>query len=149
MLKKYDFIVVIAGSQTDRRYLHSINKFLENKVCQKSFCFLGHVNQLEMSEVFNIADCVVTPSLYEPFGMVNLQAAFLGKTVITTNIAGSVDVLRDYDNLVVVRPCSVEDIQDSLEKILSTNRKVTAQSFDFSQYLWVNVAKEMLNYMKY
>ena len=143
LLKKHNFIVVIAGSYTDKNYLHSINKILENSVYKNSFFFLGHINQLEMSSVFNIADCVVTPSLYEPFGMVNLQAAFLGKKVITTDITGSVDVLKNYNNLMVIRPSSVESIKTSLEKILSVQGADT-QSFDFDQYSWTNVAKKIL-----
>lgn len=147
LLEYYDFIVVIAGSQVDKYYLHSISKLLENNTHKKSFYFLGHINQLEMSSIFSIADCIVTPSLYEPFGMVNLQAAFLGKIVITTDITGSVDILRGYDNLLVVQPCSVEAIKDSLEKILSTNGSVDTQPFNFSQYSWISVVKKILSYI--
>ena len=145
LLEDCNFAVIIAGSQIDRHYLRSINKLLENNAHKKSFYFLGHINQLEMSSVFNISDCVVTPSLYEPFGMVNLQAAFLGKTVITTDVTGSVDVLGSYNNLLIVRPCSTEAIKDSLEKILSTNRSINIQPFNFSQYSWISVAKKMLS----
>lgn len=147
LLEDYDFTVIIVGSQIDRHYLHSINKLLENNVHKKSFNFLGHINQLEMSSVFNISDCVVTPSLYEPFGMVNLQAAFLGKTVITTDVTGSVDVLGSYGNLLVVRPCSTEAIKDSLKKILSTKGSADTRFFDFSQYSWISVAKKILSYI--
>jgi len=146
LLSDHHFIVIIAGSYTNRDYLDSIMKLLHNNDYRKSFYFLGHVNQLEMSSIFNIADCVVTPSLYEPFGMVNLQAAFLGKTVITTDITGSVDVLRDYHNLKVIKPGSVEAIEVALKKILITPKNNDKHDFDFSQYSWMNVAKKILEY---
>lgn len=144
LLPDYHFIVVIAGSYTNRDYLDSIMKILDNNDYQKSFYFLGHINQLEMSSIFNIADCVVTPSLYEPFGMVNLQAAFLGKDVITTNVTGSVDVLRDYNKLMIIKPGSVEDIKVALKESLSIIGKKDKGHFDFSRYSWLNVAKKML-----
>ncbi|MFA6422754.1 MAG: glycosyltransferase family 4 protein [Candidatus Buchananbacteria bacterium] len=148
LLKNYNFVVIVAGSYTDQNYMHSIIKLLENNIHKKSFYFLGHINQTEISSIFNIADCVVTPSLYEPFGMVNLQAAFLSKAVITTDITGSIDVLRNYHNLRVIQPGSVKAIEVSLKKILSTQENFNMQSFDFSQYSWMNVAKKILSYFK-
>ncbi len=144
LLEAYNFVIVIAGSPADKHYLGSITKLLKNNTRKKSFYFLGHINQLEMSSILNITDCIVTPSLYEPFGMVNLQAAFLGKTVITTDTTGSIDVLRNYQNLTVVHAGSVEAIKVPLGKILSIGENVTRQPFDFSQYSWVNVAKRIL-----
>ncbi|MDD5527514.1 MAG: glycosyltransferase family 4 protein [Patescibacteria group bacterium] len=146
LLGNYDFIVVIAGSLEDKNYWRSINTLLENNIHKKSFYFLGHVNQMDMSSVFNIADCVVTPSLYEPFGMVNLQAAFLGKTVVTTDVTGSIDVLRDYDGLTVICPGSIEAIKDSLEKILVINENKNVKFVDFNQYLWNNVSRKILEH---
>lgn len=146
LLADYDFIVVVAGSYTNKDYFDSIMKLLNNNVYRKSFYFIGHINQLEMSSIFNIADCIVTPSLYEPFGMVNLQAAFLGKTVITTDITGSIDVLRNYHNLRVIQSGSVEAIKTSIKEILSTLKNKDNQPFDFSQYSWMCVASKILEY---
>ena len=56
LLKNYNFVIVIAGSYTDKHYLKSITKLLRNNIHKKSFYFLGHVKQMEMSSVFNIAD---------------------------------------------------------------------------------------------
>jgi len=148
LLKNYNFVVVIAGSCTDKHYLKSITKLLKNNIHKKSFYFLGHVKQMEMSSIFNIADCIVTPSLYEPFGMVNLQAAFLGKALITTNTTGSIDVLRDYQKLTIVQSGSVEAISDSLERILLIKDNVDMRPYDFSQYSWMNVARKILRLFK-
>lgn len=144
LLADYNFIVVIAGAYTNKEYLNSIMKILNKSVYRKSFYFLGYINQMEMSSIFNIADCIITPSLYEPFGMVNLQAAFLGKTVIATDITGSINILRDYPNLRVIQPGSVEAIKVSLKEILSTPENKDKRPFDFSQYSWKNVAKKIL-----
>ena len=106
--------------------------------------FLGHINQLEMPHIFNLADCIVTPSLYEPFGMVNLQAAFLRKNVITTDITGSIDVLRNYPRLTVVHAGSVEEIELSLKKILLNQKNINTLPFNFDCYSWQNVANKII-----
>ncbi len=146
LLPDYEFVIVIAGSYSDKHYIDSINKILKSSIYQKSFYFLGHIDQLEMSSVFNIADCVVSPSLYEPFGMVNLQAAFLGKTIITTDTTGAIDVLKGYHNLVVIKPRSVESISVALKNLLSPQKNTTIQPFEFNRYSWINVSKKILSY---
>ncbi|MFH1662075.1 MAG: glycosyltransferase family 4 protein [Candidatus Falkowbacteria bacterium] len=145
LLKNYNFVVVVAGSRIDEIYSDSIMKLLNNSEYRKSFYFLGHINQLKMSSIFNIADCVVTSSLYEPFGMVNLQAAFLGKNIITTDITGSIDILRDYHNIKIIKSGSVEDAKTSLEEMLLSSKNKNNKQFDFSKYSWINVAKKILN----
>lgn len=145
LMETDNFVVVIAGTETDNHYSRSITKLLENNIHKKSFYFLGHINQMKMSSIFNLVDCVVTPSLYEPFGMVNLQAAFLGKAVITTNTTGSIEVLQSYQRLTVVKPGSVEALRFPLEKILLIKKPIDLRPFDFSQYSWMNVTRRILS----
>lgn len=146
LLNDYDFVVIVAGLCGDKNYQNLINKQLNDHT--KSFLFLGHINQLEMSHIFNLADCVVTPSLYEPFGMVNLQAAFLGKAVITTDITGSIDVLQNYHGLTVANAGSVKEIEHSLKKILLNKKNKDAWLFNFDCYSWQNVANKIITLFK-
>lgn len=144
LLKSYNFVVVVAGEHKNKKYFNSIMKLINNSVYKKSFYFIGHINQLNMNSVFNIADCVVTPSLYEPFGMVNLQAAFLGKTVITTEVTGSIDLLDKYSRLNVVKSGSVEAISNSLKEVLSSQINYNLDNFNFKDYSWSNVVNQIL-----
>ena len=144
LLEKYNFVVVVAGEHKNKKYFNSIVELINNSVYKKSFYFIGHVNQLDMNSIFNIADCVVTPSLYEPFGMVNLQAAFLGKTVITTEVTGSIDLLGKYSRLNVVKSGSVMDIKNSLKKVLNNQTNYNLANYNFKDYLWIDVARQIL-----
>lgn len=65
-------------------------------------------------------------------------------SVITTDITGSVEVLRDYHNLTVVQPGSVDDIEYSLKKIFSNQNNKKIKPFSSINYSWMNVAKEIL-----
>ena len=146
LLPEPSFAVVIVGANMSKSYTKSTKRLLVNTNHQNSFHFLGQVDQLDMPLIFNLADCVVTPSLYEPFGMVNLQAASLGKTVITTNVTGSADLLADYPNIKIVKPGSVEAIESTLREVLSLKTQKDQLSIDLSGYSWRNVAEKLSRY---
>lgn len=144
LLKQYKFIVVIAGEHNDKKYFHSIMTLINHSVYKKSFYFIGHINQLDVGHIFNMASCIVTPSLYEPFGMVNLQAAFLRKAIITTEVTGSIDLLRGYNGLNVIQPSSIEDITKALQRVLNNQDNFVLNNFNFYGYLWIDVARQIL-----
>jgi len=146
LLREINFVVVIAGAIINEAYYAKIKRLLDNTTYQKSFYFLGHINQLDMSLVLNVADCLVTPSFYEPFGMVNLQAAFLNKKIITTEITGSVDVLANYEKMKVVKARSSTAIKLALREVLFWKNKKNQSSIDFQMYSWRNVAEYLLHY---
>lgn len=141
--KRKDFVIVVAGENTDNEYTKEIKKIINNSKQSKNFYFLGHIDQLKTQSIFNIADCVVTPSLYEPFGMVNLQAAYLNKPIITTSVVGSLDILKKYKNLIIIEPKSINNLADGINKVLEKNKH--AQNINFDEYSWKNVTKKLIN----
>ena len=54
--------------------------------------FLGYVDDEELRKLYNIADVVCIPSLYEPFGIVALEAMSAKTPVVTSDTGG----LRDF-----------------------------------------------------
>lgn len=148
LLREKDFVVVIAGVEVDASYYAKVKLQLENSPHQNSFFFLGHVEQREMSFVLNSADCLVTPSIYEPFGMVNLQAAFLNKNIITTDVTGSADLLANYEKIKIVPASSSAAIESALRGLLSGKTKKSQMPFDFRSYSWENVAEQLTYYFQ-
>jgi glycosyltransferase involved in cell wall biosynthesis len=146
LLKEIDFIVIIAGADVNKPYYAKVKRLLDNSVYQKSFYFLGHINQLDMSLVLNLADCLVTPSFYEPFGMINLQAALLNKKIITTEVTGSVDLLADYAMKKIVKAGFSENIEVALREVLSWKNQKNRIPIDLRIYSWQNVAQQLSRY---
>lgn len=140
----FDFVVVIAGAIFSKSYIAKVKRLIISTGYEKSFYFLGHIDQLEMPVVFSSADCIVTPSLYEPFGMVNLQAAFLGKKIITTNVTGSVDLLAQYPRLKTVKAGSSSAIEAALREVLLQPSPAKPASLDLSMYSWRDVAEQLV-----
>ncbi len=143
LLREVNFIVLIAGSGINEVYVNKVKSLLDNSIYKNSFHFLGHINQMDMSLVLNSADCLVTPSLYEPFGMVNLQAAFLGKNIITTDRTGSIDLLVNYTKMQIVRAGSSADIELALKTVLLAKSQTNGLTMDFDRYSWASVARQL------
>jgi len=148
LFPKFNFVVVIAGAGLSKSYTTKMKNLVEKSSYQEKFYFLDHIDQLKISSIFNLADCLVTPSLYEPFSMVNLQAAVLGKNIITTDAVGSIYLLADYKNIKIVEAGSLNAIADALQKLMLNTVKLdkASESFDFSCYSWHDVAKQLLKY---
>jgi len=55
--------------------------------------FIGFVSDEERNRLFQVADCAVFPSLYEPFGIVALEAMALGCPVVVSDVGGFSEVV--------------------------------------------------------
>ena len=146
LLREKTFVVVIAGVGVSASYYAKVKCQVEDSTYKKSFYFLGHIDQREMSLVLNAADCLVTPSVYEPFGMVNLQAAFLNKIIITTDITGSADLLVNYKKMKIVHAGSSTAIESAMREVLSWKNQSDQALFDFRVHSWLKVAEQLTYY---
>lgn len=77
--------VVVAGTGTYETALKDLAKELRvGKVVE----FIGHVDRNALATLFSQASAVVVPSIYEPFGMVALEAAVAGAPLIVSDTGG-------------------------------------------------------------
>jgi glycogen synthase len=58
----------------------------------------GYVSEEDLVRLYGVADVAVFPSLYEPFGIVALEAMATGVPVITSDIGGFKEVVRSGEN---------------------------------------------------
>lgn len=58
------------------------------------FDFIGFVSNEERNGLFKVANCAVFPSLYEPFGIVALEAMALGCPVVVSDIGGLAEIVE-------------------------------------------------------
>lgn len=84
----------------------------------------------EYYDYFDLADGFLLPSHEETFGMVNVEAAYLGKPIITFNSGGVVDIMREGMGK-VVESWNVEDLVDSMidlmEGRIEVNKEIMRQ----------------------
>jgi len=80
-----DARLLIAGTGTYEAALHEL---AEARPIGSTVEFLGRVPDDELVALFQRAAAVVIPSLYEPFGMVALEAAACGAPLVVSDIGG-------------------------------------------------------------
>ena len=86
--------LVIAGSGPEKNRQELIDEAIKNNM-QERMILTGHIPQLELAEWMRRADVFVLPSVYEPFGLVFLEAMACGSPVIASDCGGAKDVISE------------------------------------------------------
>jgi glycosyltransferase involved in cell wall biosynthesis len=84
-----DVLTLIAGNGELYEELNTLKKQLSLEHVR----FLGHINQDQLVDLYNIADVSTVPSRTEPFGLVAIEALACGTPVVGTNQGGLPDFL--------------------------------------------------------
>lgn len=108
--------LLVAGSGTQRAFLDE--QVVTHRV-RRSVEFLGHLPDVELSALLRTADAVVLPSRYEPFGIVALEAAAVGATLVASTAGGLGEVVRDGETGLAFSPGDVPGIADAVSHALS------------------------------
>lgn len=80
--------------------------------------FAGFLPTPELAALTAAADCVVVPSLYEPFGMVALEAAAVGSPLVVADVGGLHEVVEDGVTGLRFRPEDVAGLADAVSTVL-------------------------------
>ena len=64
----------------------------------------GFISDDDRDRLFKIADCAVFPSLYEPFGIVALEAMAAKCPVVVSEVGGLKDVVQHGETGITVYP---------------------------------------------
>lgn len=137
--RDFEFVILVAGAAPDPDYFARITSQVRESAKSLKVVFLGHIDQFEMPTVLSGSDCLVTPSTYEPFGMVNLQAALLGKRVIATKACGAFE----YAGMQRVAPESVEALVAAMRSVLVAEPGCETNHLEHQRYSWLNVVNDL------
>jgi glycosyltransferase involved in cell wall biosynthesis len=138
-----DFRLLVAGSVVNLGYYSSILNLLNKNKLNDKVLFIGHIDQFEMNMVLGVAAGVISPSLYEPFGMINIQAAVLKKVIITTTAVGSNEILKGYEKMIVVNPGSAAELAEAIKSVKPLYDMKSEK--DFYNYSWKKVSDKLLS----
>ena len=122
--------------------LEKLKDFLKLK---RTF-FLGHLNQDQLVDLYNIADVSTVPSRSEPFGLVAIEALACGTPVIGTNQGGLPDFINeDIGTLVDVEDdiALAEAIMNELVRPDKKERRKRAHEYAVNNFSWENTIKEV------
>jgi len=72
--------------------------------------FVGFISDEERNLLFKVADCAVFPSLYEPFGIVALEAMALGCPVVVSEVGGFAEMVIHAETGITTYPGNFESV---------------------------------------
>lgn len=133
VLSKVDAKFVIVGSGYMKEQLSTIVKSmgLEHKVL-----FEGFMDEENLLILQKVADVCVVPSLFEPFGIVALEAMAAKSPVVVSDTGGLSEIVNHDISGVKVYPNNADSLAWGITKILLNS--------DYSKYLRENAYKIML-----
>jgi len=107
---------LVAGHGT---YEDDLRKQVATLGLSHSFEFLGFVEESEMSALYQQASLLVAPSIYEPFGLVVLEAMACGIPVVVGDTGGLRELVQHGENGLRIPPERVRLLSFTIIRVLT------------------------------
>ncbi len=136
-----DVRFLVAGSGTHEQELTAQ---AERLGLHRHGTFLGWIGDDVLRSLYRIADLTVVPSLYEPFGLVALEAMASGCPCIVSDTGGLREVVPNDDVGIRVEASDPRALADQMALVLANPalrfRIVTEAAEHITRFDWVEVA---------
>lgn len=105
--------------------------------------FAGSKMKTEMPAIYQNADVLIAPSLWEGFGFTILEAMSSGVPVIGSRDSAAETILTNFKDGFVIDPCSVKEIVDKIIwfnnnrqglSVMGRNARLTAEKYSWKSY---------------
>lgn len=119
---------------------------VKNLELQRDIIFTGYIPDEELLYIYNGADLLVYPSLYEGFGLPPLAAMACGVPVVAANTSSVPEVVADAG--ILINPYNVEELAQAIMNVLNDSglRENLIQKglLRSKQFSWEKCARETL-----
>ena len=78
----------------------------------------GFVSDTELRDLLHRAGCVVIPSLYEPFGIVALEALAAEAPTVAARTGGLAEIIEGTEAALLFEPGNARQLADAIERVL-------------------------------
>jgi len=134
--------LLVAGKNGQRMWPLAYELGVENSVD-----FLGFISDHERDCINRIADAAIFPSLYEPFGIVALEAMACGCNVIVSHVGGLREVVDHQQNGLTVYPDDPLSVVWAVEQLFQNPTAARqwrhhADTVTLPQFRWSRIAAQ-------
>src|SRR4051794_24194038 len=134
---------LVAGSGTHEAELHRQASELG---LMEHGTFLGWIGDDVLHSLYRISDLTVVPSIYEPFGLVALEAMACGCPCIVADTGGLREVVPHEDVGLRFRPRDPESLAEVAVRVLSDDvlgQSIVAEAYEhLRRFDWADVAEQ-------
>jgi glycogen(starch) synthase len=128
-------------------YLPALESLAHDLGLDDTVQFLGWVSEEDLRAIVATSDIAVAPSLYEPFGLVALEAAALGTPVVAAETGGLAEFAAGGTRALTFRPGDPVGLAAAIERSLSDpaasrTRAACAAEALVVHYDWRVIAEE-------
>lgn len=110
LLPNENFLLTVIGE--DRKYKKAFEKLVLKLGLADKVRFLGADKNIFYH--YQAADCLVIPTLYDPFANVTLEAMAMGLFIVTTPSNGACEILHPFSGIVTDNPFEYENFAKAL-----------------------------------
>ena len=107
-------------------YLEDVQRQAAQQDLNGCVRFLGWVSEEDLRAIVAAADLAVAPSLYEPFGLVALEAAAMGTPLVVSRAGGLAEFADDGARALTFTPGDARSLEEAVNAALADPR-ATAQ----------------------
>ncbi|MEH7121970.1 glycosyltransferase family 4 protein [Bacillus sp. JJ1773] len=140
------------GNNKDTSYMKKIRTMAEQ--INNHVVFTDFVKPIDMPYIYQLADIVITPSIWnEPFLLVNLEAMASMKPVVTTNNGGIPEVVEHAETGIIISLDNPkEELFHSILSLLESNslsERLSKNGFERAkEFSWERTAGQYLQVFK-
>jgi len=136
-------LVVVGGNSWKNE---SVTEIVESSLFPKdSTIFTGHVNNSDLSALYHCAECFVSTSFMEGFGMPQLEALLCGCRVVTSHNTAMIEVAEGKDGAVTVDGYDARQWQEKILKMISEGNPVNQHQL--AEYDWKRIIHLLIKYI--
>ena len=118
--EKLDMPIVILGRPRPKEYKKEMDEYILELGIRKQLIFLQGTNTEELQAIYQMAEIMVYPSLYEGFGLPVLEAQASGCPVITSNISSLPEA--GGNGALYINPRDSEQIGYEIRRVLTDSQ---------------------------
>jgi glycosyltransferase involved in cell wall biosynthesis len=135
-------LVIVGGGA--RGHLEAFVRFLR---MEQSVHFTGFIPDEDLLRLYRVVDVAVYPSLYEPFGIVALEAMAAGVPVVVSDAGGLKEVVQHERTGIVTWAGNAESLAWGILRVLLHPREAQAQAARARrivqrEFNWARIARQ-------
>ena len=158
-----DYILVGAGGYNpnvigDSENYTTCKKYIKKHNLENRVILFPNTPQDEMNILFNTADLYITPNIYikgsaEGFGLNAIEAVICGRIVLSADLQGLKDAIKDGVNGFLLEPENAEAWRNKIEMVFSSefNKEEfseKAKAYTLKNFTWEHIGQKYLETLK-